>query len=309
MKIIKFSLILFTAILLLCLFVSGVSAASVCQHTPSDAVEESFEAETCTTDGYYDIVIYCVKCDEELSRRTYTIPKRGHKAGSTKKENVVKATYTKEGSYEKVTYCSVCSEEMKTKKVTVKKKTLSQVSGITWQALSDSQIKLSWKKVKDADGYRIYKYNPSEKKWVKIKTTTSLSYTVKGLEAGKSVKFRVKAYKKADGLTVWGSASATVTASATPAAVKNGKIVSKAANSVTLSWEKAEGAAGYRIYRYNKSTKKWEKVKTTSSGSYTVKNLKAGTAYKFRIKAYTKTDGKTLWGKATPTITVETKTR
>ncbi len=309
MKKLKLPLFLFTGVLLFCLFASGAFAALDCSHTPSEAVEESFEAETCTTAGFYDMVVYCTKCGEELSRKTYTIPKRDHKAGTTKKENVVKATYTKEGSYEKVTYCSVCSEEMKIKKVTVKKKTLSQVSGITWQALSDSQVKLSWKKVKDADGYRIYKYNPTEKKWVKIKTTTSLSYTVKGLEAGKSVRFRVKAYKKADGLTVWGSASAAVTASATPAAVKNGKVASKTADSVKLRWAKAEGAAGYRIYQYNENTKKWEKVKTTSSLSYTVRSLKADTVYKFRIKAYTKAGGVTVWGKATPTVTVTTKAR
>lgn len=309
MKKLKLPLFLFTGILLVCLFASGVLAASECSHIPSEAVEESFEAETCTTDGYYDMAVYCTKCGVELSRETYTIPKRGHKAGVTKKENVVKATYTREGSYEKVTYCSVCSEEMKIKKVTLKKKTLSQVSGITWQALSDSQIKLNWEKVKDADGYRIYKYNPSEKKWVKIKTTTALNYTVKGLEAGKAVKFRVKAYKKVDGLTVWSSASATVTASATPATVKNGKVASKTANSVKLRWAKAEGAEGYRIYQYNETTKKWEKVKTTSSLSYTVRNLKAGTVYKFRIKAYTKASGVTVWGKATPTVTVTTKAR
>lgn len=294
------------AILFTGLMIMGVSvftaAATECSHIPCEAVEESFEAETCTTDGYYDMVVYCEKCGEELSRETYTIDKRGHKEGEVVAANTVAPTYTKQGSYELITYCSVCSQEMKFEKIIIKKKTLSQVKNVQWEALSDTEVRLKWSKVENADGHRVYKYNAAEKKWEKVKTTSSLAYTVKELEAGKQVKFRVKAYKKADGVTVWGKASQTVTASATPAVVKTVKASSKTENSIKLKWSKAQGAKGYRVYMYNSDTKKWEKVKTVSLTTYTVKGLKADTVYKFRVKAYTKTAGKTLWGKATPTL-------
>lgn len=305
MKTRKLSAILFTVLMIIGATVFGVTAAE-CSHVPCEAVEESFEAETCTADGYYDMVVYCEECGEELSRETYTIAKRGHKAGEVKKENIVKATYTKEGSYEKVTYCSVCSEEMKFENITLNKKTLSQAEDVQWEALSDSEVRLKWSKVKNADGYRVYKYNAAEKKWEKVKTTSSLGYTVKDLDEGEVVKFKVKAYIKADGITAWGSASETVTASAAPSAVKTVKATSQTENSIKLKWSKAEGAKGYRVYMYNPDTKKWEKVKTTSSTGYTVKKLQADTVYKFRVKAYTKAGGKTLWGKATPTLKTRT---
>ncbi len=81
--------------------------------------------------------------------------------------------------------------------------------------------------------------------------------------------------------------SATV-ATASAASVKkvSGFKADVAPLTVTLSWKKTSGAKGYEIQQ--KSGKKWKtvatikKVKTTS---YTVKKLKNGTTYQFRIRA------------------------
>ena len=56
---------------------------------------------------------------------------------------------------------------------------------------------------------------------------------------------------------------------------------------VTLSWGKVDGAKGYIVEV--KSGKKWKKVKTITKGStttLTIKKLKAGTKYTYRVKAY-----------------------
>ena len=67
------------------------------------------------------------------------------------------------------------------------------------------------------------------------------------------------------------------------------------------------GADGYRVYQYNSKTGKYKTVKTLTGTSYTVKNLKAGTSYKFAVKAYTKDGDETLWAASSKTITTATK--
>ncbi len=80
----------------------------------------------------------------------------------------------------------------------------------------------------------------------------------------------------------------------------------QSAKAIKLTWSKVTGADGYRVYQYNPKTKTWDKIKTLKDTSFKVEKLKAGTTYKFRIKAYKK-DGGTIWGNATSAITVATK--
>lgn len=178
--------------------------------------------------------------------------------------------------------------------------------------VSSSGIELIWGGIWYADGYRIYRYNSGTKKWVSIKTinrsvySDTYSYTVEGVSVG-TYKFRIKSFNKAGGKTVWGEASKTI--KATTKLAKPDKIsLSQTDSSITLKWGKVTGANGYAVFRYTSG--EWKRVKTITSPStvsYTVKNLKAGQTVKFRIKAYKKVDGKTLWSSATSTVTAATK--
>ncbi len=86
-------------------------------HTEAAAVQENVVDPTCTEDGSYDSVIYCVTCGEELKSETVVVPATGHTEGATRKENMVAAGCETEGSYDNVTYCSVCGEPCKTETV------------------------------------------------------------------------------------------------------------------------------------------------------------------------------------------------
>ncbi|MBQ1996486.1 MAG: leucine-rich repeat protein [Clostridia bacterium] len=70
------------------------------------------------------------------------------------------------------------------------------------------------------------------------------------------------------------------------------------ADSCKITWEKVKGATGYRVYKRNEKTGKFEKVKDTTSNTYTFTKLKGATQYSYAIKAYAKVDGKTVWAKA-----------
>lgn len=84
---------------------------------------------------------------------------------------------------------------------------------LSGKALSYDKVKLSWKKVSGASGYALYRYNSSQKKYVKFKTISSgstVTYTDTGRSMGKTYKYKIKAYKKANGKTAYSGASSAV---------------------------------------------------------------------------------------------------
>ncbi len=79
-------------------------------------------------------------------------------------------------------------------------------------------------------------------------------------------------------------------------------------DSITLKWNEADEATGYRVYQYNSKTKAWKKIASVKTNTYTVKKLKAGTDYKFRIKSYTKlSNGDVIFSTKYKTIETATK--
>ncbi|MCQ4635945.1 hypothetical protein NE619_04335 [Anaerovorax odorimutans] len=89
------------------------------------------------------------------------------------------------------------------------------------KATGATKVKLSWKKVSGASGYKIYKYNNEKKKYTVVKTIKKAgtkSWTNKNLKTGKKVKYKMRAYKKKGGKTVYSAYSKVRTA--TPKAKK-----------------------------------------------------------------------------------------
>ena len=64
---------------------------------------------------------------------------------------------------------------------------------------------------------------------------------------------------------------------------------------VTLS-KKVSGATGYQVAYAVKSSMKGQKKKSFKGTSVTVKGLKKKKTYYFRVRAYTKKNGKTVYG-------------
>lgn len=95
-------------------------------HAPAEAVRENETAATCSGGGYYDSVIYCSRCGEELSREKVTVEATGHSPAAAVRENETAATCVLAGSYDSVVYCAVCGEELSRETVTV------EASGHAW---------------------------------------------------------------------------------------------------------------------------------------------------------------------------------
>ena len=80
---------------------------------------------------------------------------------------------------------------------------------------------------------------------------------------------------------------------------------------ITVKWDKAEGATGYELEKYDTSKKKYVKVtsKAITKNLYKVKGLKAANTYKFRVRAYKKIDGKKYYGAYSKVTKLTTKTK
>lgn len=169
--------------------------------------------------------------------------------------------------------------------------TLRKTEKLTASSTKTS-VTLKWNKVTGADGYIVYKYNSSTKKYEVIKTVTKTSLKISNLKSGTTYKFKVRAYKK-DGDTIYGAYSSVKEVTTKLSAPS--KVTSKAATtSVKLTWSKSRGADGYRIYY--KSGEKWKTlVKSVKGTTYTIKKLKAATKHTFAVRAYKKTKDGTIW--------------
>ena len=157
-------------------------------------------------------------------------------------------------------------------------------------------VTLSWAKVKGAKKYIVYSYNTSKKEYKKLKTTSSTSYKIKDLSAGKTYVYAVKATATVNDKTVSGKLSEKISVATCPSKVKSLSNSSSTSSSVTLSWKKVSGASGYRVYSYNSSTKAYKYLKTVITNKITIKNLKSATVYRYAVKAFRKADAGTAYG-------------
>lgn len=80
---------------------------------------------------------------------------------------------------------------------------------------------------------------------------------------------------------------------------------------ITVKWDKATGATGYELEKYDTKKKKYIKVtsKAIKTNSYKVTGLKVATTYKFRVRAYKTVDGKKKYGSYSAVTKLTTKTK
>ena len=196
-------------------------------------------------------------------------------AGSTNKLRIrAYKTINKKTEYSSYTYLNV-----KTKP--------AQMTGLKAKSKTNNTVTLQWNKNATADSVFIEKYDGS--KWVNAKKLSAgfTTYTVCKLSSGRTYRFRVRAYRAGEY-----SGYTYLNVNTRPYTTTGMKSKSVTKNSIVLQWNKNTSADGYSIEKYD--GKKWVQVKrytSNKSTTYTIKGLKAGTTYKFRMRAY-KTIGK-----------------
>ncbi|MBE6774390.1 MAG: fibronectin type III domain-containing protein [Ruminococcaceae bacterium] len=154
-------------------------------------------------------------------------------------------------------------------------------------------------------GTEFYTYDKTNGKYTKIGETNEIgdkpswnpnsntNYIKLNISEGKSYNFACRFFRVIDGRRVYSDYSETITFATSPKKVKV-TASQTTADSIKLSWNKSEGATGYRVYQYKSS--KWVTVSATSNLSCTVKNLSAGKKYNFVVRPYFKSADVVAWG-------------
>ncbi|MFI3141828.1 MAG: fibronectin type III domain-containing protein, partial [Clostridia bacterium] len=173
----------------------------------------------------------------------------------------------------------------------------TQVEMTTFTNTFDA-IRVNWEEISIADGYRVYQLIDGE--WVKLVTlygSDTTTYRISGLSAGTVYTYAVKAFIRDDSgtaifqevseslVTMTDLASATITSA------------SKTSDAIRINWNEVNGATGYKIYMLVDG--KWITYDTLYEGditTYRLSGLSCDTTYQFKVCAFSKEIGTTVWG-------------
>ncbi len=147
-------------------------------------------------------------------------------------------------------------------------------------ANQDGSVKITWKKIKKATGYYVYrkKENGSYKKIATINSGDTNSYTDATVKSGKLYRYKIQAFNETGNAQK--SASAKIRY-LRPVTIKKATVSDK---TVTLKWSKRPTAAKYKIYRKT-STSNYKLIATLSSSknTYTDTSVSYGKSYTYMI--------------------------
>ena len=151
-------------------------------------------------------------------------------------------------------------------------------------------IKLAWKKVDGAYGYRIYQKTSNG--WKRIKDTTATSFTDSAVSANQTKTYTIRCIDK-NGKTVSGFYSKGWSKKYTPVAPTISKL-ENTSSGIKLSWNKVTGVYGYRLY-YKPASGGWKRFKDTTATSFTDSGVSPNRTETYTIRCIDK-NGNTVSG-------------
>lgn len=156
-----------------------------------------------------------------------------------------------------------------------------------------------------AKGIKVYRCDGKTYKYIGYTSTTS--YVDTTAKAGKSYKYKLRAYNKKDGITLNSDYTAVINATAKPKTPKATTVTSVGytkKNGVKIT-VKAYNAKGVNVYR--KEGNKFKYIGTTFGTTYYDKTVKAGKKYEYRVCTYNKINSIAAKSAYSKTVTVTTR--
>ena len=161
-------------------------------------------------------------------------------------------------------------------------------------------VKISWNKSNGAEQYRVY--YKGRKGWTRMVDTTSTSYIDKDVSSGKNYTYTVRCLNKSKNKFTSGynSTGKSIKYVSAPKISRTETTY----NSVTLNWDKVNGAEKYRVYR--RGEKGWSRLFDTTSTTFTDTNLYADTEYTYTVRCINSSANKFTSGYNSKGFTVTT---
>ena len=180
-------------------------------------------------------------------------------------------------------------------------------------AYANNFVTLTWNKQTAANGYEVFKYDASSKKYVLYKNITNPNTNtckVTGLASNKKYDFKVRAYQIDDSEKTYASFGAVVSQYTSIAKPKLNSAKSTSKKKIKASWSKVGGASGYQVmwstYKNFSKNYKTKSVKAKYS-SKTVTTAQSKKTYYVRVRAYKTINGKKVYSQWSSTKKVKTK--
>ncbi len=158
---------------------------------------------------------------------------------------------------------------------------LSAPTTFTLSTVSASQINASWTAVTGATSYELYRRPASSATYVKVATTTGLTYSSTGLAAGTQYYFKVRAMQS----TTPGAYTVEKSAWTKPAAPTGLTAASPSTTQINLAWSAVTGATGYKIYRSVGTSTTYSLLTSVTTLYYHNTGLTSATRYNYRVYA------------------------
>lgn len=180
-------------------------------------------------------------------------------------------------------------------------------------AYANNFVTLTWDKQTAANGYEVFKYDASSKKYVLYKNITNPNTNtckVTGLASNKKYNFKVRAYQIDDSEKTYAPFGAVVSQYTSIAKPKLNSAKSTSKKKIKASWSKVKGASGYQVmwstYKNFSKNYKTKSVKAKYS-SKTVTTAQSKKTYYVRVRAYKTISGKKVYSPWSNTKKVKTK--
>ncbi len=155
--------------------------------------------------------------------------------------------------------------------------------------VSGSAIMVTWNAADGAAQYRVYRKDAANPKWKGLANVDGTSWTDKTAAAGVTYTYTVRGIGS-DGKTLSPGFDATGVSATVPGAVPavpadvtlGNATVSGSA--IIVTWNAADGAAQYRVYRKDAANPKWKGIANVTGTSWTDKTAKAGVKYTYTVR-------------------------
>lgn len=168
-------------------------------------------------------------------------------------------------------------------------------------------VSLNWAKAADADGYTITRKvegADTEQTIAHVDGVDAVSYKDTGVQTGIIYIYHVYAYTKYtnNGQQDYANTDTYATIKAAPQLGKAAltSVTAEGYSSLTLKWEKVDGATGYIVYRSTDKSKVDTQIMDITNGavSYVDTALTAGNTYYYKVQPYCVVNGKKVYGDA-----------
>ena len=147
---------------------------------------------------------------------------------------------------------------------------------------SSGKNKLTWESVPGAVQYQVYRMEETTGQYLRMLTTSKLSYINTSAKAGTKYYYYVVAVD-AEGRESRQSNLVSRTCDLPRPALTLENL--PASGKIKVSWKKIDGAKSYRVYRATAKDGPYKLVKTTTSTSYTNTAAEAGKTYWYKVVA------------------------